>query len=409
MKIAQINTVTGSGSIGKITVGLYKMAEKYGDEAVILYGRRKAPEGLHTIKTGNLFGFYLHVCRGLLFGGSGFGSTLETRKLIQILESEKPDLLHLHNLHGFYLNIELLFTYIKQSKIPVVWTLHDCWAMTGHCAYFDYVGCNKWKRECYDCVQQRTSYPYSLLLDRSSKNFKRKKEIFTGVENLTIVSPSQWLADIVKSSFLKEYPVQVIPNGIDQSVFVPSYQETLQKNHKSGRRILGVANIWERRKGLHFFEQLARLLPEEDSIMLVGVSKRQQWELRKKEKEKRLPEGKITTIRRTQNQQELAKIYAEASVYVNTTLEDNFPTTNLEALACGTGVITFDTGGSPEAVTPECGIVVPKGDVKALFRAIMTFRTDTEACKKRAKEYCMEDRFDEYYQLYHSIVKGKNE
>lgn len=143
--------------------------------------------------------------------------------------------------------------------------------------------------------------------------------------------------------------------------------------------------------------------------MLVGVSKRQQWELRKKEKEKRLPEGKITTIRRTQNQQELAKIYAEASVYVNTTLEDNFPTTNLEALACGTGVITFDTGGSPEAVTPECGIVVPKGDVKALFRAIMTFRTDTEACKKRAKEYCMEDRFDEYYQLYHSIVKGKNE
>ena len=409
MKIAQINTVTGSGSIGKITVGLYKMAEKYGDEAVILYGRRKAPEGLHTIKTGNLFGFSLHVCRGLLFGGSGFGSTLETRKLIQILESEKPDLLHLHNLHGFYLNIELLFTYIKQSKIPVVWTLHDCWAMTGHCAYFDYVGCNKWKRECYDCVQQRTSYPYSLLLDRSRKNFKRKKEIFTGVENLTIVSPSQWLADIVKSSFLKGYPVQVIPNGIDQTVFVPSYQETRQKNHKSGRRILGVANIWERRKGLHFFEQLARLLPEEDSIMLVGVSKRQQWELRKKEKEKRLPEGKITTIRRTQNQQELAKIYAEASVYVNTTLEDNFPTTNLEALACGTGVITFDTGGSPEAVTPECGIVVPKGDVKALFRAIMTFRTDTEACKKRAKEYCMEDRFDEYYQLYHSIVKGKNE
>ncbi len=219
MKIAQINTVTGTGSIGRITVGLYHVAKNNGDEPVIFYGRREAPQGIRTIKFGDLIGFVFHVLRGLLLGKSGFGSKRETAKLIRELEKEKPDLIHLHNLHGFYLNIEMLFTYIKTKNIPIVWTLHDCWPMTGHCAYFDYVACEKWKKECFDCVQQRSAYPYSLLFDRSGENHRKKKEIFTGVKNMQIVTPSKWLADIVAQSYLKEYPVSVIPNGIDLSIF----------------------------------------------------------------------------------------------------------------------------------------------------------------------------------------------
>ncbi len=400
MKIAQINTVTGTGSIGRITVGLYHVAKNNGDEPVIFYGRREAPQGIRTIKFGDLIGFVFHVLRGLLLGKSGFGSKRETAKLIRELEKEKPDLIHLHNLHGFYLNIEMLFTYIKTKNIPIVWTLHDCWPMTGHCAYFDYVACEKWKKECFDCVQQRSAYPYSLLFDRSGENHRKKKEIFTGVKNMQIVTPSKWLADIVAQSYLKEYPVSVIPNGIDLSIFKPVSEK--KSDHKV---IMGVANIWEKRKGLHFFEQLSWLLPEDRSVLLVGVSKKQQREMQKKEAAGSLPKGKIRTITRTDNQKQLADLYAQADVYVNTTLEDNFPTTNLEALASGTGVITFDTGGSPEALTPECGVVIPKGDINALYQAIMTMKAEPDACRKRAQEYSMNDRFYEYIQLYHAMLK----
>lgn len=398
MKIAQINTVTGTGSIGKIMIGIYRVAKHNGEEPVIYYGRGKAPDGINSIKVASGAGVIGHVLRGLFLGDSGFGSKYDTMRLIHILEQEKPDVIHLHNVHGFYLNVELFFQYLKKQNIPVVWTLHDCWPFTGHCAYFDFVGCQKWKKECYRCVQKRSAYPYSLIFDRSKENFLRKKELFTGVKNLHIVTPSHWLSELVKESFLGEYPVSVIPNGIDLNQFRPT------KTEENTRIILGVANIWEKRKGLIYFEKLSKLLKENETIFLVGVSKKQQKDLRKKERRGELPAGKIKSIQRTENQQQLAELYSKAYVYVNTTLEDNFPTTNLEALACGTPVITFDTGGSPESVESDCGIVVPQKDVSALYRAISTIRPDTKACRRRAQMFSAQDRFGEYVSLYRRVA-----
>lgn len=398
MKIAQINTVTGTGSIGKIMIGIYRVAKHYGEEPVIYYGRGKAPDGINAIKTASYAGVIRHVLRGLLLGNSGFGSKRDTMRLIRILEQEKPDVIHLHNIHGFYLNVELFFQYLKKQNIPVVWTLHDCWPFTGHCAYFDFVGCQKWKKECYRCVQKRSAYPYSLIFDRSKENFLRKKELFTGVKNLHIVTPSHWLSELVKDSFLSEYPVSVIPNGIDLNQFRP------MKTEANTRIILGVANIWEKRKGLIYFEKLSKLLKENETIFLVGVSKKQQKDLRKKERLGELPTGKIKSIQRTENQQQLAELYSKAYVYVNTTMEDNFPTTNLEALACGTPVITFDTGGSPESVESDCGIVVPQKDVSALYRAISTIRPDAKACRCRAQMFSAQDRFGDYVSLYRRVA-----
>jgi len=402
MKIVQINTVTGTGSIGKIMVGIYKVAERNGEEPIIYYGRRKAPDGLHATKIASHAGVAFHVLRGLFLGNSGFGSNYDTKRLIRMLEAEKPDVIHLHNIHGFYLNIEILFRYLKNSEIPIVWTLHDCWPFTGHCAYFDYVGCNKWKKECYQCVQKRTAYPYSLIFDRSRENYNRKKELFTGLKNLYIVTPSHWLQELVQTSFLSEYPVRVIPNGIDLNQFKPMDTDQEEKI------ILGVANIWEQRKGLIYFEQLSNYLKENEIIYLVGVNKKQQMELQKKERKGLLPSGKIKTICRTENQQQLAQLYAKAYVYVNTTLEDNFPTTNLEALACGTPVITFDTGGSSESLDYSCGIVVPQKDVAALYRAIRTIKPDAKACRHRAQMFSLQDRFGDYLSLYRAVAQKNN-
>ena len=402
MKIVQINTVTGTGSIGKIMVGIYKVAERNGEEPIIYYGRRKAPDGLCATKIASQAGVALHVLRGLFLGNSGFGSNYDTKRLIRMLEAEKPDVIHLHNIHGFYLNIEILFRYLKNSEIPIVWTLHDCWPFTGHCAYFDYVGCNKWKKECYQCVQKRTAYPYSLIFDRSRENYNRKKELFTGLKNLYIVTPSHWLQELVQISFLSEYPVRVIPNGIDLNQFKPMDTDQEEKI------ILGVANIWEQRKGLIYFEQLSNYLKENEIIYLVGVNKKQQMELQKKERKGLLPSGKIKTICRTENQQQLAQLYAKAYVYVNTTLEDNFPTTNLEALACGTPVITFDTGGSSESLDYSCGIVVPQKDVAALYRAIRTIKPDAKACRRRAQMFSLQDRFGDYLSLYRAVAQKNN-
>lgn len=402
MKIVQINTVTGTGSIGKIMVGIYKVAERNGEEPIIYYGRRKAPDGLHATKIASHAGVAFHVLRGLFLGNSGFGSNYDTKRMIRMLEAEKPDVIHLHNIHGFYLNIEILFRYLKNSEIPIVWTLHDCWPFTGHCAYFDYVGCNKWKRECYQCIQKRTAYPYSLIFDRSRENYNRKKELFTGLKNLYIVTPSYWLQELVQTSFLSEYPIRVIPNGIDLNQFKPMDTDQGEKI------ILGVANIWEQRKGLIYFEQLSNYLKENEIIYLVGVNKKQQMELQKKERKGLLPLGKIKTICRTENQQQLAQLYAKAYVYVNTTLEDNFPTTNLEALACGTPVITFDTGGSSESLDHSCGIVVPQKDVAALYRAIRTIKPDAKACRHRAQMFSLQDRFGDYLSLYRAVAQKNN-
>ena len=217
-KILQINTVYQKGSVGRIMAELYTAAEKSGFESYVAFSRADVPKEIRGYRIGNTIDFTFHVLDGIIFGWGGFASAGETRKFLNWIDKVQPDLIHLHNIHGFYIQIELLFEYIKKKNIPVIWTLHDCWPITGHCAYFDYVGCNKWKKKCQRCPQHLQSYPYSFI-DNSKKNYEQKKRAFTNVKNLTIVTPSQWLADIVKNSFLREYQVQTIPNGINLGQF----------------------------------------------------------------------------------------------------------------------------------------------------------------------------------------------
>lgn len=401
MKVLQINSVCGIGSTGRIATDIHKILIEKGHKSYIAYGRYDDRGCDTSIRIGNKLDNYMHAAITRLFDKHGFGSKRATIEFIKKVDIIDPDIIHLHNIHGYYINIKLLFDYLKKINIPVVWTLHDCWSFTGHCSFFDYIGCDKWKDRCYNCPQKK-AYPSSRLLDNSKNNFNKKKEIFTGAKNMTIVTPSKWLAELVNQSFLSEYPVKVINNGIDLEVFKPTESNFRKKyNLENKFMILGVASVWEQRKGYKYFIELSKSLKKDEVIVMVGLTKKQQ---------KNLPH-KIIGINRTNRVKELVEIYSAADVFVNPTLEDNFPTTNLEALACGTPVITFNTGGSVECLDNECGFVVEKRNLKELLDRIEVIKKKGKSsyslqCIKKANMlYDKKDRFEEYLDLYEYLTK----
>ncbi|MGG1397349.1 glycosyltransferase [Bacillus salipaludis] len=396
MKVLQINSVCGVGSTGRIATDIHKILLKKEYESYIAYGRGVAKNCGTAIRIGNNNDIYSHIAKTRAFDKHGFGSKKATKDFIKKIRDVDPDIIHLHNIHGYYINVEMLFDYLKNENKPVIWTLHDCWAFTGHCAYFDYVGCNNWKTQCMNCPEIR-SYPASFLRDNSKTNFLNKKRIFNGVNNLTIVTPSKWLADLVNESILREYPVKVINNGIDIDVFQPIDNDFRKRyNLEEKFIILGVASTWDRRKGYKYFNELSNRLQKDEVIILVGLTEKQ--------KEK-LPEN-IIGITKTQNVNELVEIYSTSDVFVNPTMEDNFPTTNIEALACGTPVITFNTGGSVESIDDNCGYIVEKGNVSELYERINDIKNKSKNyymanCTSRAMElFNKEKRFYEYIELY---------
>lgn len=399
MKIAQIN-MTHMGSTGRIMLQLADTAQKAGHEvktfSPVNYsrGRKQAPLiAPNHFTWGTSVESAIHWYVGSLFGLNGRLSRKGTKKLLKRLELFKPDVLHLHNLHYFCINLPLLFDYIKKNRIRVVWTLHDCWSFTGHCPHFAFSGCEKWKDGCYDCPTHR-AYPKSYV-DDSRRMYKLKKQCFTGVDDLTLVTPSKWLSELVKQSFLSDYHVEVINNGIDLSVFKPT-QSNFRAHYKceSKKLVLGVAFGWSERKGLDVFKQLAVSLGDTYRIVLVGTDDMIDSEL---------PEN-IISVHRTESQSDLAKIYTAADVFVNPTREDTFPTVNMEALACGTPVITFRTGGSPEIPDKSCGVVVDCNDVDGLKREICRICNERpysqEACLVRAHAFDMNHKYREYIKLY---------
>ena len=403
MNIVYINTVNNTGSTGRITYDLSHIAEENGLASYIAYGRGVVPSNSNEYRIGNRLDFFHHVGFHFMTGRNGFFSRSVTERFLHWLDDIKPDLIHLHNIHGFYIHVGMLFDYIRQHNIPVVWTLHDCWPFTGHCAYFDYAQCSRWQSGCHDCSIYRSAYPYSIFRDNSRENYALKKEAFSNVKNLTIVSPSNWLSDMVKSSFLSTYPVKVIPNGINLQTFRPLDTEIKTAHAKN---ILGAANVWTERKGLSAFLKLADMLDDSYHITLVGLNRKQQAHI------SRQYPHKITAIQRTQNLNELVELYNNAFVFVNPTLEDNFPTTNLESLACGTPVITYRTGGSPESLDSSCGIVVEKDDISSLCRAITSLPESgitRTACRQRALDYDKNKCFMEYISLYHDILSGSSD
>lgn len=365
MKVLQINTVCGVGSVGRIVRQIHEALREKGHESYIAYGRK--PLGCDgAIRIGGDLDVYFHVFLTRVFDLHGFGSKKATKKFLKIVEEINPDIIHLHNIHGYYLNIEVLFDFLKSFDKPVVWTLHDCWAFTGHCAYFLYARCDKWKTGCYSCPEKK-SYPKSVFLDNSKSNYQRKRKTFSGVRNMTLVTPSQWLAGLVKESFLGDYPVQVIPNGIDTEVFKPTQSGFRKRYGLDGKfLILGVANVWEKRKGFDYFLDLSKYLSDDEIIVLVGLSD---------ERIKNLPNN-IIGIKRTNSAKELAEIYTAADVFFNPTLEDNYPTVNLEAQACGTYVITFDSGGAKETIiSKESGIAIKPCNAEDIMNLIRVLRS----------------------------------
>jgi putative colanic acid biosynthesis glycosyltransferase len=401
--LLQINSVINWGSTGKIVEDIGKQAILNGWESYVAFGRNDRASQSQLIKIGTNWETYLHVIYTRFFDMHGFASTRATSELVNKIQKISPDLILLHNLHGYYLNIQVLFKYLSSVNIPVVWTLHDCWPITGHCAYFDFCRCERWMEGCYECPQ-KNSYPASFFLDHSRINYSLKKTLFTSVEKMFLVPVSHWLSSVLSHSFLKHYPFKVIHNGIDLDTFVPQADSDYIRNkYLIGEKfmILGLASVWNERKGLRDFIELAAKLPKDNIILLVGLNSRQIKEL----------PSQIIGISRTENMKELTALYSAADLYINPTWEDNFPTTNIEALACGTPVATYMTGGSIEAVTPETGFIVEKGDLNGLLNIIAEVKKKNKgyfatACRERAIKYFgKQERFQEYIELFNNMIQ----
>ncbi len=399
MRIAHINALT-FGSTGGIMLHAADLARTRGHTVFTYspypYSAKYAP--LPEPPQGHrYFGTWLerrmHNLIGRVIGWDGSFSKKGTEELVRQLREDKIELVHLHNLHGYCIHLPTLFRYIKQDHIKVVWTLHDCWSFTGHCAHYEVVGCDKWKTACRNCPQIR-EYP-QCRFDNSKRQHRKKKEWFSDVEDMTLVLPSHWLQKQVKQSFLKGYPTKVINNGIDLTVFQKSDSDFRKRYHCEDKKlVLGVAFGWGMRKGLDVFIELAKRLDDSYQIVLVGTSEAV---------DATLPDN-ILSIHRTADQKELAAIYTAADVFVNPTREEVLGLVNIEALACGTPVVTFNSGGSPECVDETCGVVVEKDDTQAVLEHIVRICEqrpyNEEACIHMAKTFDKNRKFTEYVDLY---------
>ena len=385
-------------STGRITESIGKLAIEKGWDCYIVHGARYARPGscMHSIQAVSKLGEYAHYAESLLLDNHGLASRRATKAVIEQIKQIQPNLIQLHCVHGYYMNYKLLFEYLNTTSIPIVWTFHDCWAFTGHCAHFVTAGCEKWKTGCFNCPL-KGDYPKSFI-DRSRRNYKLKKSLFSGNDNLHIVSVSEWLADLTRDSFLRDKDIYVIHNGVDLNVFYPKEVENSKRI-----RILGVSGVWNKDKGLFDFYKLRELLDKDQfDIVLIGLAKEQL---------KDLPDG-IIGIERTNSVSELAEYYSSADVFINPTYADSFPTVNMEALACGTPVITYKTGGSPEIVDEDTGVVVEQGDIQGLVAAIESVSVNGKrfyatACRKRAEiEFDKNKCFERYINLYEELLKA---
>lgn len=366
MKVLFVNSVCDYGSTGKIVRDLANGLKKQGHDVLICYGRHQAKDDTDTFYIGDKVATYNHVLMTRLFNRHGLHSNRATRKLIQKIETYQPDIIHLHNIHGYYLNVKMLFDALKNYEGKIYWTFHDCWPISGSSAYFDYNGCKKWDEGCVECNSTR-DYPEALFIKRQKQNFKWKKQSFSGFTNLTLITPSAWLKDLLAQSFLAGYPCEVIHNGINTQLFKPTEDAKLTEKYQNKRVLLGVASIWEQRKGLEDFIKLNTMISDEEKIVLIGLSEEQL---------KTLP-ASMDGVLRTDSAEQLAAYYTLAHRFLNPTYEDNYPTTNVEALCCHTPIIAYDTGGNKEVATEPYMTIVPKGDVNALYQAI---KSDSEVC-----------------------------
>lgn len=401
MKILYVNTTLNIGSTGRIVEQIANKVKECGGECYIAHGGRYIGKSqFKTIQVSTKLDNYLHAFKGEFLGRHGLGSTASTKRFIEVVKRIQPDIIHLHNIHGYYINYRILFDYLSHTNIPIVWTLHDCWTFTGHCTHFDNVGCGKWKTTCDSCPLLMAQYK-SRFFDRSKENFNLKKQLYKGLSNIIVVPVSNWLGSFVSDSILSQFPVRVIPNGIDLTVFRPRENQIRKKYNIDDSKaiILGVLGSgFGLEKGRKEFIELAK--HSEYQIILVGLTK---------DDSKGLPDN-IIKLGRTSNPVELAELYSSADMLLNPTYNDSLPTTNIEALACGTPVITYRTGGAAEIINDLTGVVVEKGDFDGILRAIGTVlkhgkSSYSQACRSRAeKHYNKDERYIDYIKLYTELL-----
>lgn len=395
MKVVQINVTCGNGSTGNIALELSKEMTNRNIDNFIFYTQEEFnyPKGKVYM---SLMEVKLQALKSKVVGNYGFQTKRATKRLINDLKKISPDIVHIHNIHGHNVNLDLLFSYFKEANIKLIWTFHDCWAFTGYCCHYDMINCSKWIKGCNNCPQRRK---YSFLFDKSKKIYNRKKKVLNDLD-LTIVTPSNWLKSQVEQSFMYNYDIRTIYNGVDFSVFKP-LKEDIKLEYKIENKfiILGVAFDWGNRKGLDVFIELSKTLGDNYQIMLVGTNDKI---------DKELPSN-IISIHRTKNQNELIKLYSAADLFVNPTREETLGLVNIEALSCGTPVITFNTGGSPECIDDSCGFVVKKNDLDELKKKIKYVYENSpftkEACIKRAHDFNLQEMKNNYLRLYQQNCK----
>ena len=406
-KLLQINPVMRfSSSTGRIMQEIGELAIQKGWESYLAYSKGRdgiMPSASRIIPVGNLWSVVCHGIETRLFDRHGLASTQATRKFIREIARIQPDIIHIHNIHGYFLNYPILFRYLSQCGIPVVWTIHDCWLYTGHCYYYSYIGCSKWQTGCQHCPQ-KNKFPTSWLFDRSARNYADKKAAFTSMpkDRLVLVPVSDWIKGEMQKSFLKDYDFRVIHNGINTEIFrICDTRTVLAKYGLEEKHIyLGVASIWSKEKGLEDFIQMSRQLKKEEILVLVGI---------KPEEKKKLPDN-IVAITRTEDVHQLAELYSAADAFINPTWQDNYPTVNMEAIACGTPVVTYRTGGSIETITEATGYIVEQGNINGLIEAARAIcergkSSYQTSCRNYAlQHFRKEDRYADYLYLYEELM-----
>ena len=418
-KLLQINPVLRtSTSTGRIMKEIGELAMANGWESYVAYskGRDGLPGSTSIpVPVGNKASVAWHGLQTRILDRHGLGSVRATKRFIEDIRRIGPDIIHIHNIHGYFLNYRILFDFLSHSGIQVIWTVHDCWLYTGHCYHYMYAGCDRWKTGCGHCPQ-RGKFPRSLFADRSARNFRDKRDAFCSMpeDRLTIVPVSDWMRSEMSESFLKDYRFQVIHNGIDTDVFSPqpALESEVRRCYGLGDRhvILGIASIWSEEKGLNDFVEMAARLDSDEVIVLVGMDRKQLDDVLSRCGRIILGD-RMVAVKRTADVHQLAGLYSTADVLVNPTWQDNYPTVNLEAISCGTPVVTYRTGGSIEAVAGDTGFVVEQGDIEGLVDAVRRVETlgkanFMDACRSRAvKEFRKEDRYAEYIELYERLTK----
>ena len=401
MRLLLINVALNCGSTGKIVEGIGGLAISQGWDVYVAHGARYVNQSsLKNYQVTKKAGEILHYIESSLFDAQGRGSRRETKRFLQVIDEIKPDVVHIHNIHGCFLNFPILFQYLREKNIPVVWTLHDCWAMTGHCVHFMRTNCEQWKTQCVKCPQKH-DFPSSYLLDRCKSNYTLKKQLFTAMEKLRITTVSSWLKGVVEQSYLRKFSVDVVPNGVDTSKFVYTEGDIWERYGIGDKKlVLAVASGFEERKGIYDFVKLSKMLPKEYQLLLVGTN----------DNDKKALSDNVIAVTRANGVKELAAFYSAADVLLSLSYEETFGLTIIEAMSCGTPAIVYDNTAQPELITPETGRVVESGNVEKVKEAVEEVCSKgkahySEACRMHALEYDEARSYHKYLEVYEEVVK----